>query len=145
MIGKACKFCSCAMCATPPSCPRSSRASTTFIRYELSKTWMAGTSPAMTISKAAHFADGLPFFGRHRLHGQPRVVDQHHRLQLRLGLDRVDRYGLRHRCDRFDVDHDPRLSGLRGRIGMRLADDLDDADDVLADIGMIEEGPVAFF
>jgi len=34
--------------------------------------------------------------------------------------------------NRLHVNHDPRLAFLRGRIGMLLADDLDDADDVLA-------------
>ncbi len=36
------------------------------------------------------------------------------------------------------------FSGLVGRVGIGLLDDLDDADDLLALVGMIEEGAVAF-
>ena len=42
-----------------------------------------------------------------------------------------ERHRLGQRLDRLDVDDDPRLALLGGRIGIVLADDLDDADDLL--------------
>src|SRR6185369_2259848 len=50
---------------------------------------------------------------------------------------------LRHRLERLHVDHHPRLAFSRGWIGMLLTDDLDNADDRLALVGMIEEAAVA--
>ena len=41
-----------------------------------------------------------------------------------------ERHRLRQRLDRLDVDHHPGLALLGGRIGIVLADDLDDADDL---------------
>src|SRR5215831_17845999 len=53
------------------SCPRLSRASTSFFPYAISKTWMAGTSPAMTSEIV------LPDRGRRRLQGGSRLVEDH--------------------------------------------------------------------
>src|SRR5487761_1896067 len=96
----------------------------------------------MTSLHPAHLADDLPFLRRHRLHRQPRIFHQRHVGELLVGLDRRHRHRGLQRRDRLDVDADE-FSGLVGGIGIGLLDDLSDADDLLALVGVIEEGAVA--
>src|ERR1700688_2444233 len=93
----------------------------------------------------AHLANELPLIGRHRLHRQAGVVDQHHLLQARRGPGFHQRDRLLERLDRLDVDDDPGFAGFGGRIGIMLADHLGDADDLLAFAGVIEESALALF
>src|SRR5664280_1286267 len=65
-----------------------------------------------------HLAHDFPLGVGDRLHRQPRIVDQHHRLELQFGLDRIERHWLRQRLDRLHVDDHPGLARLGGEIGM---------------------------
>ena len=72
------------------------------------------------------------------------IFDQRHVLELRLCLDRFERHRRLGSGSRAAKSTTTQGSpGLGGRIGIVLAHHLDDADDLLADIGMIEEGEVA--
>src|ERR1700738_2908597 len=96
----------------------------------------------MTMLNPTHLADDLPFLRRHRLHRQPRIFYERHVTQPLVGLDRGHRHRRLQRLVRLDVDADE-LAGLVGRIGIGFLDDLRDADDLLALVGMIEKGAVA--
>ena len=60
-------------------------------------------------------------------------------------LDGDERHGLWHALHRLHHVDRGEAAALVGRIGIGLADDLDDADDLLADIRMIEEACSPFF
>src|ERR1700716_2686522 len=96
----------------------------------------------MTGLQSTHLADDLPFVRRHRLHRQPRIFYQCHVGQSLVGLDRGHRHRRLQRLVGLDVDADE-LAGLVARVGIRLLDDLGDADDLLALVGVIKEGEVA--
>src|SRR5215471_2808195 len=55
-------------------------------------------------SESAHLADEAPFVIGHGLHRKPRIFYQHHRGELRLGLDRRKRHRLRHVLHRLHID-----------------------------------------
>jgi len=92
--------------------------------------------------ETAELADVLPLLGGDALHRQPRVLDQLHVGELVVGLDGGERHRLFQRLVGLDVDADERAA-LVGGIGIGLADHLGDADDLLALVGVIEEGAVA--
>src|SRR5712671_5759659 len=91
----------------------------------------------------AHLADHLPLIRGDRLLRQPRILYQRHVGEFLVGLEGGHRHRRLQGLVGFQVDTDE-LAGLVGRIGIGFADDLDDADDLLALIGMVEEGAVAF-
>ena len=95
------------------------------------------------MSRHTHFGHDFPFLRRHRLHREARLFGEHHVLEPLVGLYRSERHRLFERLDRFDVDRLERALFVR-RIGISLADHLDDADDLLLVAGMIEECEVAF-
>ena len=67
-----------------------------------------------------------------------RVGDEAHLGELGVGLGVDERDGLRQVADRLDIDALPGAGGVVG-IGMGQRDHADDADDLLALVGMVEE------
>src|SRR5260370_4216340 len=91
----------------------------------------------------AHLADDLPFLRRYRLNRQPRIFYQRHFAQSLVGLDRGHCHRRLQGLVGFDIDAN-KLAGLVGRIGIGLLDDFRDPDNLLALVGVIEKGAVAF-
>ena len=89
----------------------------------------------------AHAADLVPLRGRDRLHGEPRVHDQHHLGELGVVLDGGERDGARHVAHGAHVDALPGAGAVLG-IGMGQRRYLHDADDLLAFVRVIEEAEV---
>src|SRR5579863_4833262 len=94
------------------------------------------------ILKPAYRADDFPFRVGYRLHRKPRQFDQRHSGEPLVGLDRRQRHRPWQRLDDAKIDHAER-PGLVGRVGIVGLAHLDDADDLLAFAGMIEEGLLA--
>src|SRR5262249_35039434 len=84
-----------------------------------------------------------PFVGGDSLDRQPRLLDQFHLRKLLVGLDGGKRDRLGQCLDGLEVDADELGAGVGG-IRIMLADDLDDADGLLALLWMLETGAVAF-
>ena len=87
-------------------------------------------------------ANRPPMLGRDRLNRQAAQLDQRHVGETRVGLDLAQRHRALERLDRANVHH-AELAALVGRVGMEGLYHLDNADDLLADIGMIEKGEIA--
>src|SRR3954452_8248000 len=79
---------------------------------------------------------------RDRHYRQPGLTDQRQVREARIRLDVGQGDRLWQGSDRLQVDAYP-VAGFGGRVGIGFASDLDDADDLLADVGVIEERAVA--
>src|SRR5271166_683206 len=100
--------------------------------------------PAMRL-QSAHLADQFPLAVGHGLDRKTGIFGERHVLELRLGLDRGERDRLGQSFDRRGGHGDPGLALLRGGIGIGLANDFADADDLLLLAGVIEEKLLALF
>src|SRR6516162_7663844 len=105
----------------------------------------ASTDSAATRLQSAHLADELPLAVGHRLHRKAGIFGKRHIFELRLGLDRGEGDRLGQRLDRGGRHCNPRLSFLRGGIGIGFTNDFADADDLFFLTGVIEEKLLALF